>query len=459
MLPSLKDKIPNPTCPKCSKTMEPGFVASKAIRLRWVNRPNTKTIFSGKMLRIPFSWWSAPSYSAARCNDCGIVLISYDQENDVCMDLNQNVNPWAAALILAVMAVGVFVLFWAVGEESKARAGSYFLEHDKRGNLSVQMDHMVMRFSPEGQMISSIDLRNFGAKDVMGNIVYFTNGDFLFRVGEPERGIKSYFSLGQLPPNFPEAENLREEWVKDLDAKSGLNRCNPLTGKCDVLVKHNVPWRYRLLVDEEHDKVYFTEGTKHQVKVMDLQGRPIGSLRVPTKFPKRVRAHENRLYLIDTNNHRVIFIDDDITNASPTFNNVIPPNAEGRKWPIDAIYFDDHWWVINADVGMTNSHLVKFDKEWCFIERITLPDKADPLDMIVYNEKLVVSDVRLGNLYKFNSAVSSPDIMSLKNVTAYVDYLAEKRQFFANVKNGVWVTMGLFILIFFVASITARKKL
>lgn len=388
------------------------------------------------------------------------------------MDLDQEVNPRAAALILIVVAVGVFLIFWAAGEESKARAGSYFLEHDKKGNLSVQMDHMLMRLSPEGKMISSIDLRNFGAKDVMGNIAYFTNGDFLFRAGKPERGIKSYFSLGQLSPtmkvryglwsaemDLQEAEIIRGEWVKDLDAKSGLNRCNPSSGKCDVLVKHNVPWRYRLFIDEENDHIYFTQGTKHQVTVMDLQGIPVGSLQVQAKFPKRVRTHENRLYLIDTNNHRVIFIDDeDFTNPSPTYNNVIPPNAEGRKWPMDAIYFDDHWWVINADSGMTNSHLVKFDKEWAFIERINLPDRADPLDMIVYNGKLLVSDVQQGNLYEFNSAISSPDIMNLENVTTYVDYLAEKRQLFADVQKGVGMAMGLFILIFFAVLIAGRRK-
>jgi hypothetical protein len=75
---SLKDKVPEPACPKCGKTMEVGFVASKAARLRWVCSPNTKTIFAGEQLTIPFSWWSAPSYEATRCADCGLVLMSYD---------------------------------------------------------------------------------------------------------------------------------------------------------------------------------------------------------------------------------------------------------------------------------------------------------------------------------------------------------------------------------------------
>lgn len=388
------------------------------------------------------------------------------------MDLNQDVNPWAAALVLAVIGVVLSVLFWATGEESKARAGSYFLEHDRRGNLSVQMDHMLIRLSPEGETISSIDLRNLGAKDVMGNIAYFGNGDFLFRAGEPESGIKSYLSLGQLPPvlkvrqRFPavevdleDAEKRREEWVKTLDAQSGLNRCDPLTGECTVFLSHNVSWRYRLFIDDEKSNIYLTEGTNNLITVLNLQGQIVEPLQLQTKFPKRVRSHEDRLYLVDTNNHRVIFFDDKKdSNFSPTFHNTVPANPEGRRWPIDAIYFDDYWWVINADSGMTNSHLLKFDQKWHFIERITLPDNADPFDMVVYNRRLIVSDVRFGSLYEFDSAMSSPDVKTLEDVTAYIDYLSERRQLFANVKKGVWIAMGLFFVTIFAVLIAARRK-
>ena len=350
--------------------------------------------------------------------------------------------------------------------------GSYFLEHDKQGNLSVQMDHMLMRLSPEGNVISSIDLRNLGARDVMGNVAYFNNGDFLFRAGEPESGIKSYFSLSQLPPamivqkrsrpveiNLQPYDKLREAWVKDLEAESGFNRCNPINGTCDVLVKHNVPWRYRLFIDEEKGHIYVTEETKHQVTVMDLQGDPENKLPIKAKFPKRVRVHGDKHYVIDTNHHRVIFFTGvDFNNDSLIFENAVPENSEGRKWPIDAIYFDDHWWVINADVGMTDSHLIKFNKKWNFIERVNLPGDADPLDMIVYNGKLMVSDVRLGNLYQFSSAMSSPDIMYLEDVTAYIDYLNKRKQLFGNVKKGTWAAMGLFVFIFFAVSIAAQRR-
>ncbi len=400
-----------------------------------------------------------------------VTTIDDSTKTDSGMDLNQNVNPWAAALILTVIGIGVAILFWAGGEEAKSRVGSYYLEHDKQGNLSVQMDHMLMRLSPAGNVISFLDLRNHGAKDVMGNVAYFNNGDFLFRAGEPESGIKSFFSLSHLPPalmvrkqsrsieiDLQPYDKLREEWVKDLEAESGLNRCDPVVGKCDVIVKQKVPWLHRLFIDEKKGHIYVTEETRHQVTLMDLQGEPKSKLPIKVKFPKRVRTHGDGYYLIDTNHHRVIFFTGiDFNNDSLIFENAVPENSDGRKWPIDAIYFDDHWWVINADSGMTDSHLVKFDKEWSFVEHITLPDNADPLDMIIYNGKLIVSDIRLGNLYQFSSAMSSPNIMHLKKVTAYIDYLNKQKQLFGNIRKGTWIIMGLFVFIFFATSIEIQR--
>jgi hypothetical protein len=71
-------KVPKIACPKCKTPMSFGFIAAKTVRLRWVDQANTKTIFAGEQLTIPFSFWHAPSYEAYRCADCGLALLSYD---------------------------------------------------------------------------------------------------------------------------------------------------------------------------------------------------------------------------------------------------------------------------------------------------------------------------------------------------------------------------------------------
>ncbi len=66
------------TCPKCDKKMSHGYIAGHWIRLRWVDKPNTKTIFAGNVLRKKVNWCSAPNLEAVRCEDCKIGVFRYD---------------------------------------------------------------------------------------------------------------------------------------------------------------------------------------------------------------------------------------------------------------------------------------------------------------------------------------------------------------------------------------------
>ncbi len=66
------------TCPKCDKKMSHGYIAGHWIRLRWVDKPNTKTIFAGNALRKKINWLTAPDLEAVRCEDCKIGVFRYD---------------------------------------------------------------------------------------------------------------------------------------------------------------------------------------------------------------------------------------------------------------------------------------------------------------------------------------------------------------------------------------------
>jgi predicted RNA-binding Zn-ribbon protein involved in translation (DUF1610 family) len=75
---SINTKLPVANCPKCGRAMESGFIASKQTRLRWVQSKKTQTIFAGEQLTIQFNLWSAPTYEAYRCDECGLALLNYD---------------------------------------------------------------------------------------------------------------------------------------------------------------------------------------------------------------------------------------------------------------------------------------------------------------------------------------------------------------------------------------------
>ncbi len=388
------------------------------------------------------------------------------------MNVNQNISPLVAFIFIAAVSVCGLVFFWSVGEGAKARAGSYFLESDKQGNLSIQVDHMLMRVTPEGGRVSVTDLSELGGNNLMGNIAYFSNGDIVIRSGGSEEGLKSYFSLAQiLKPktltadsqaaveSWRAAERFRQEWVKTgLLVESQLNRCNIVSGECQVLVEHDVPWRYRIFIDDHRQQMVLSEGTAHLVRVMDFKGAPIGHPPLNTLFPKRVRSADSGYYVVDTNFHRVVFFNSDIKKHGDIKNqNILPSEPEGREWPLDAIYFDEHWWVINADGQMTNGHLLKFDKAWSFVGRVVLPEGADPFDMIVFNDQLIVSDIGLGGLFTFESSEALAGAMVLDSIPEYFKALEGRRQYFEGIQENILLFLIVFIPSFFACLILKER--
>ncbi len=58
--------------------MSHGYIAGKAVPLRWTEQEKTYTIFAGSKLRKKLSWFSAPNVEAMRCETCKIGVFRYD---------------------------------------------------------------------------------------------------------------------------------------------------------------------------------------------------------------------------------------------------------------------------------------------------------------------------------------------------------------------------------------------
>lgn len=398
------------------------------------------------------------------------------------MDVHQDVDPKTGAIIIAILLCGLVATFWLSGEIEKQRASSYFLDHDSEGNLSIQVDHILITLDTDWQPYTAIDLRDFQAYDVMGNVAYFSNGDIALRQGKPESGLRSYFSLAELPPSLTisgrygrehqfdlmQAENVRQNWVDDLSVPSSLMRCQLPQGPCQPLISDPVPWRYRLHIDEDAERLYLTEGTHHHVSVFNLSGQPAGQLPLTLKLPKRLRqhksnhnSHSNDYYIVDTNHHQIVQFsepDSDLSIASQTTHNVKPNQQTRNIWPLDALFFDGHWWVINASGGMTDANLYRFNKNWDNPERIILADNADPFDMAVHNDELLVSDIRLGVIHRFQKNSTIASLVKPDAVMSYYEFLETQKQKLTHIKYGVWGGVLFSFFIFFAVQMRRSPK-
>lgn len=351
-------------------------------------------------------------------------------------------------------------MFWITDEQGSAKAGSFFLQTDANGDLSIQVDEQVYRINDQ-QKVQHFELEPLGATDFMGNVEYFSNNDILIRSGDSNYGLRAYFSLFAF--HDEESENIRQDTMqKDTGGEGALLRCNLDNNQCEAFTHsdRSIPWRYRAKIDRNTDELYLTDSLHHQLTKYSSSGDVISTRSHELKFPKRVREHNKQLYLTDTNNHRVEFFSHNSHDFGDSIGKyeVVPDEQDHAEWPLDALYFGQHWWVINKANGMQHGTLLRFNEQWQWVDRIDIPSSADLLDMLVYKNSLIISDIATGEILQFNAQGNRLDNFSIAPQAAYFDKLKKKYQYYDELKT---YTITTLVILFFggfaIAIVIGRK--
>ena len=327
--------------------------------------------------------------------------------------MNREINPLLALGIIILFILPVAILFWAGGEHANARVGVLYLNSDSQGQLSVQADHLLVTQISGEEEEEVVDLSLLGATEVMGNVAYFSNNDFLVRSGGADWGPGAYLSSGSL--RDPELEKLRLEITADISDLAKLFRCNRKASRCEPFHNIEAPWRYRLFIDSKSDDVYVTDVTNHKINKYNKDGELLGVLEHGLKFPKKIRRYVNSLhdsyekqdehyYVTDTNNHRLLFFSGRNENFGTQMSEIktAPHDHQGAHWTKDSILFSDHWWILNSHNGMQDTQLIRLDLKGNFVDEITFPQDAELYDFLVHNNNLLVSDLASGTIYQFD---------------------------------------------------------
>lgn len=351
-------------------------------------------------------------------------------------------------------------MFWVTDEQSTAKAGSFFLQTDANGDLSIQVDEKIYRINNQNT-VQAFDLKPLGVTELMGNAEYFSNNDILIRIGSSDYGLRAYFSLFSFPDEG--SEEVRQSAMQENTGGEGqLFRCNLEDYQCEAFTGNDrsIPWRYRAKIDRSTDELYFTEGLHHQLIKFSATGEVISIRSQGLKFPKRVREYKEKFFLIDTNHHRVEFFAHDNKLFGDSINKhvVVPDDLDDAEWPLDAVFFAKHWWVINKRNGMQYGTLLRFDEQWQWVDSIAVPKTADLIDMLVYRNKLLVSDIASGDILQFDTQGNRLDNFSIAPQAVYFDKLEVKYQYYADLTMYTIITLViLFVGGFSIAIVIGRK--
>ena len=346
--------------------------------------------------------------------------------------MDKEINPVLALVIIVMLLIPLGFRFWAGGEHAGSRVSNFYLEEDAVGRLSLQVDNQLIFNAQTNTDEEQIDLGELGVSELRGNVAYFSNNDVLVRVGNSQAGLSSLFSFAEFEDS--EQEKKREKLVNGRQSQAGFYRCSLSGSSCESLQNLEAAWNYKTFIDDESDEIYLSSGTDHILSKYDQKGNLTAKKAGDFKFPKRIREHGGELYVSDTNNHRVVFIDHKNNDFGRTIQSHPSSTNENQtaSWTLDAVFLNDSWWVLNAGDGMENSKLMRFDQNWDYKNTIALPDKAEPADLLVRDSNLLVSDRSLGVIYQFDGVGNKLAEITSPSVKGYFAMMDNKRAYYSN---------------------------
>ncbi|HEY9035593.1 MAG TPA: hypothetical protein VIM96_02670 [Pseudomonadales bacterium] len=349
--------------------------------------------------------------------------------------MNAQVNPWVAALVIA-LSVAIFgVKFWADGERAHTPAPT-FVRATPDGGLWVVMNNDIVLLDADGQYQRTIPLAGLHVTDLVGDIGIFSNGDLLLRA-EPAAD-DTQFKAGQ------------------------LLRCAPATRECTAWSTLNFSKVFRLYIDAD-DTVFIADTMHHRVLRRAADGADQGAVHDRVRYPNQLwRAGDALFVTMSDGNASAIqwfavgkkTLGDwqgsaDIGHADGV--------AAGHAMASDIVRVGDVWWVNLMRSGQKDGGIYRFDSRWNLLGRVALPAGSDPLVMTAYQGDVVVSDFKWRRLLRLAADGSArPDFAPPRLETQLAVWRAQAARF-AQYSEAAIIAFGMLLAVGMIAGIAQLR--
>lgn len=341
--------------------------------------------------------------------------------------MNKEVSPVVAFIIIALILCPLVFWGWAAGERALQVAGTLYLETTSENKLSIQADHLVVIQDELGVDSDILDLGRLGVDNPQGNVSYFNDGHLLVRAGKSAYGIIDYVTMQEAQDS--EFEARQQELGELKEADQILLKCTMDLDQCKSLGSIKAPWRHRLFIDPKYQYVHVVDGLGHEVRSYNQYGMLLSSFKSGLRFPKRIRCYRDSCYLVDTNNRRLVSLSQNeaggfMVNGELVFEKL----GDDFNWIIDAYQVDGNWWVISADNSMRTSKVNIFDQKGRFKQRLKLEDDAEPFDILLKDNEVLISDIASGEIFRFDPRGEQLGKVNSAKVQEYFSKLITERE-------------------------------
>jgi hypothetical protein len=155
---------------------------------------------------------------------------------------------------------------------------------------------------------------------------------------------------------------------------------------------------FELAANDDQSHVYLAHTTRHAIHLFDSSGNWIATSDATGlyKFPHRPVASAGRLYIADTNQHRLVSINSDPAHFGGevrSFSTQTFLGSPGRVYPIAHRRLPDGtWWVVIGDWRLHDSDIIVFDDSGKPLRRLVLSRDASPIALEVVDQRVLAPD-------------------------------------------------------------------
>ena len=344
-----------------------------------------------------------------------------------------------------------------------------------------------------------------------GTGVLLVSDGALYRIdatsGEITKRPLADLGLGSSVPDVHFADG--SWWVGDSD-QGAIFRCTAALESCRRAIGgtgERVALRsFKFAVGPQH--VYVTDTARHRLAIYDRDGQLVRHDRgapVSLCFPNQVTLAGKALLIADTNNHRIAryplasdgevetvlaagrpdgedpldrflerryreggrceslgttagtgdaFIDRQLDFDANDFPQPLPGARSGRIWPTAfAQTSDGNWWVLVGSGALDDGDVLILDGEESV--RVSLPNGADPFDILVLEDRVLVSDVTNMRVYQVGLAGKSVAMFADETLGDVLAGAAQRKQRYGWLREAsryaIYAGVGLMVVILVVA--------
>lgn len=354
----------------------------------------------------------------------------------------------AAVAVVMLTALGLLGYLWA--NQLRLDVPGYGFIRPQAALLSVRFGSHLVWLDQQGREQQHLDLERAGIAPA-GDHAFFSNGDLLIYHRPEDAGfgywLGRYLRLQQTAARAPVGpEGFYRCALPQLD-------CEPYGRRLPAM---DSAFRLALAADD----VLFVADTPgfHVYRLsadqVELKRTSEGLLR----FPNQLRLTADGLWVADTNNHRLVLLDDGVDDFGAPRRDLRLPDQGALRWPHQFAERADGWVVNLANNAMRDGRLVQFDANLTVTATPAADRLRDPLAFELWHNRLWVVDAAVERLLLLDSQGEHPTALASPTLASLEQQAAQQRERYRWLGWLGLVVMGLSLVAGFAAAWLLERR-